>query len=70
MPIGGLLGKINRVVKFAEDEKMTLNLKKCKEMVIDFLKKKSVIPPLEVNGHVFESVKSYKFLGMWIDDNL
>ena len=70
MPIGGLLGKINRVVKFTEDEKMTLNLKKCKEMVIDFLKNKSVIPPLEVNAHVFESVKSYKFLGMWIDDNL
>jgi hypothetical protein len=70
MPIGGLLRKINRVVKFTEDEKMTLNLKKCKEMVIDFRKNKSVIPPLEVNGHVFETVKSYKLLGMWIDDNL
>ena len=49
---------------------MTLNLRKCKEMVIDFRKNKSVIPPLEVNGHVFERVKSYKLLGMWIDDNL
>ena len=39
-------------------------------MVIDFRKNKSVIPPLEVNGHVFERVKSYKLLGMWIDDNL
>jgi hypothetical protein len=39
-------------------------------MVIDFRKNKSVIPPLEVNGHVFETVKSYKLLGMWIDDNL
>ena len=70
MPIGGLLGEINMVVKFTEDEKITLNLKKCKEMVIDFRKNKSVIPPLEVNGHVFERVKSYKLLGMWIDDNL
>jgi hypothetical protein len=26
MPIGGLLGKINRVVKFTEDEKIMLNL--------------------------------------------
>ena len=58
------------VVKFTEDEKMTLNLKKYKEMVIGFRKNKSVIPPLEVNGHVFERVKSYKLLGMWIDDNL
>jgi hypothetical protein len=48
MPIGGLLGEINMVVKFTEDEKITLNLKKCKEMVIDFRKNKSVIPPLEV----------------------
>ena len=43
MPIGGLLGKVNRIVKFTKDEKMVLNLKKCKEMVIDFRKNKSVI---------------------------
>ena len=49
---------------------MVLNLKKCKEMVIDFRKNKSVIPPSEVNGHVFERVESYKLLGMWTDDDL
>ena len=62
--------KINRIVKFTEDEKMVINLKKCKEMVIDFRKNKSVIPTLEVNGHMFEEVKSYKLLGMWIHDDL
>jgi hypothetical protein len=36
MPIGGLLGEINMVVKFTEDEKITLNLKKCK-LVIDLV---------------------------------
>lgn len=49
---------------------MVLNLKKCKEMVIDIRKNKSTIPPLEVNRHVFERVKSYKLLGMWTDDDL
>ena len=49
---------------------MALNLGKCKEMVIDFRKNKSDIPPLEINGYVFERVKSYKLLGLWIDDNL
>ena len=39
-------------------------------MVIDLRKNKSVVPPLEVNGHVFERIKSYKLLGMWIDDDL
>jgi hypothetical protein len=70
MPIGGLLGRINRVVKFTEDEKMMLNFKKCKEMGIDFRKNKSLIPLLGVNGHVFERGKSYKLLDMWMDDNL
>jgi hypothetical protein len=74
MPIADLLGKINRVViKFTEDEKTCdAKFKKvCRdEMVIDFRKNKSVIPPLEVNGHVFERVKSCKLLGMWIDNNL
>ncbi len=70
MPIGGLSEKINSVVKFTEDERMALNLGKCKEMVIDFRKNKSDIPPLEIDGYVFERVKSYKLLGLWIDDNL
>jgi hypothetical protein len=39
-------------------------------MVIDFQKNKFVIPSLEVNGHMFERVQSYKLLDMWIDDNL
>ena len=63
--IGSLLGKINRIVKFTEDEKMVLNLKSVKRWLL-----LSVIPALEVNGHVFERVKSYKLLGMWIDDDL
>ncbi len=58
MPIGGLLEKINSVLKFTEDERMALNLGKCKEMVIDFRKNKSDIPPLEINGYVFKRVKS------------
>ena len=49
---------------------MALNLKKCKKIVIDFRKNKSVIPPLEVNGHMLERIKSYKLLGMWIDDDV
>ena len=39
-------------------------------MIIDFRKNVTVIPPLEINSHVFERVKCYKLLGLWIDDNL
>jgi hypothetical protein len=70
VPIGSLSEKVNSVVEFPENERMALNFEKCKEMVIDFCKNKCVIPPLEINGHVFERVKSYKLLGLWINDNL
>ena len=49
---------------------MELNLKKCKEMVIDFRRNKTVMPPTEVGNHVFKKVNSYKLLGLWIDDVL
>ena len=49
---------------------MELNLKKCKEMQIDFRKNKTIIPQLEIENNLFGKVTSYKLLGLWIDDNL
>ena len=48
--IVGLSRKVNRVQNFIDDEKMELNLKKCKEIVIDFRRNKTIIPPLVING--------------------
>ena len=49
---------------------MELNLKKCKEMQIDFRKNKTIIPQLEIENNLLAKVTSYKLLGLWIDDNL
>jgi hypothetical protein len=49
---------------------MGLNLKKCKEMVIDFRRNKTIIPLLVINGHQLERVSSCKVLGLWVDDDL
>ncbi len=49
---------------------MQLNLKKCKEMIIDFRRQKTVIPCLKVAGTTLERVTCFKLLGLWIDDNL
>ena len=68
--IGNTQAKMNRLIRFTEGERMELNFKKCKEMIIDFRRKKTVIPPIKVDGHEFEKVNSYKLLGLWIDDNL
>ena len=68
--LGGAESKVKSVLRFTEEDMMELNQTKCKEMIIDFRKNVTVIPPLEINSHVFERVKCYKLLGLWIDDNL
>ena len=68
--IGNVLKKIESVKTFAENEKMELNAKKCKEMIIDFRKDGTVIPAMKINDCVLERVSSYKLLGLWIDGDL
>jgi hypothetical protein len=49
---------------------MELNLKKCKEMQLDFRQNRTVIQPLTFNDTTLERVSAFKLLGLWIDDNL
>ena len=68
--IGGLPSKVNKVKEFADEEKMELNLKKCKEMIIDFRRNKTIIPLIVIDGQQLERVTAYKLLGLWVDDDL
>ncbi|XP_028418283.1 uncharacterized protein LOC114543542 [Dendronephthya gigantea] len=68
--IGNIPQKINSVKNFAEIERMELNPKKCKEMIIDFRKDRTAIPATEVDECILERVSSYKLLGLWLDDDL
>ena len=68
--IGNISKKIDLVKNIAENEKMELNPKKCKEMLIDFRKDRTVIPAIKINDRVLEKVSSYKLLGLWIGDDL
>ena len=49
---------------------MELNERKCKEMLIDFRRNRSVIPPISIGEQNISCVKSYKLLGLWLDDDL
>ena len=50
---------------------MRLNEKKCKDMVISFLKyQPTVITPIQLNGIVFDRVSSYKLLEVIISNDL
>ena len=68
--IGGLPSKVNKVKKFADEEKMDLNLKKCKEMIIGFCKNKTALLVIVIDGQQLERVTAYKLLGLWVDDDL
>ena len=50
---------------------MRLNERKCKDMVINFLKyQPTVITPIQLNGIVIDRVSSYKLLGVIISNDL
>ena len=50
---------------------MRLNVKKCKDMVINFLKyQPTVISPIQLNGIVIDRVSSYKLLAFIISNDL
>ena len=50
---------------------MRLNEKKCKDMVISFLKyQPTVITPIQLNGIVIDRITSYKPLGIIISDDI
>ena len=53
-----------------DQEGLILNVKKTKEMVIDFQKKQSDKTPLTIKGETIEQCEQYKYLGLTISKNL
>ena len=68
--IGNATRNMSEVAKFTKEQKMKLNLEKCKEMLIDLRRNKTVIPPVNIDNHSIERVRTYKLLGLWIDDDM
>ena len=57
--------------KYATQRNMRLNEKKCKEMVITFLKyQPSPVPPMFLNGAAIVRVSSFKLLGVTLSNDL
>ena len=49
---------------------MQFNVKKTKELVIDFRRNRIPPTPLTVNGETIERATTYKYLGVIIDEKL
>ena len=62
--------EVEHLVKWCDNNNLELNVSKTKEVVIDFRTKSKLTEPLIINDETVEQVKSFKFLGTVISDNL
>jgi hypothetical protein len=56
--------------EWCQDNNLTLNFNKTKEMIVDFRKQQREHPPIHIDGTVVEKVESFMFLGVHITDKL
>ena len=61
---------VTQMVTWCSDNFLELNVKKTKEVVVDFRRKPNPPIPLEINGETVEMVKEFKYLGTVIDNKL
>lgn len=59
-----------RLAAWCKCNNLSLNVEKTKEMITDFRKTDTIPPPLTIDGAAVERVRSAKFLGVHITDNL
>lgn len=64
------LEQVDDFVLWCNDNFLKLNVKKTKEIVIDFRTNYSVPDPLFIANEQIERVHEYKYLGVIIDDKL
>ncbi|XP_052385670.1 uncharacterized protein LOC127933105 isoform X1 [Oncorhynchus keta] len=55
---------------WCQENNLTLNVNKTKEMIVDFRKQQREQPSIYINGTVVERVESFKFLDVHITDKL
>ena len=61
---------IDNVSRWCSDNFLNLNVKKTKEVIFDFRRKKDDLVNVKINGNDVEIVSSYKYLGVVIDNRL
>ena len=64
------LSYINTFCDWCDEHYLLLNVKKTKELIIDFRVKKDPLLPVKIKDQCVEIVNSYKYLGVIIDDKL
>ena len=62
--------EVEDLVRWCNANNLELNVSKTKEIVIDFRKNRHPVTPLTINGEHVEQVRSFKFLGTTISEDL
>ncbi|KAK3545178.1 hypothetical protein QTP70_001768 [Hemibagrus guttatus] len=62
--------EVQRLTAWCKDNNLSLNMEKMKEMVVDFRRAQSDHSPLNINGSNVKLVKSTKFLGVHLAEDL
>jgi hypothetical protein len=62
--------QVNEFAEWCSSNFLTLNVKKTKEMIIDFGRKATTFEDIKINGSVVERVDNYKYLGTVINNKL
>ena len=60
----------NAIINRATENKMMINAKKAKDMWICFAQSSSEPPPVRVGDTELERVKTFKLLGVWVQNDL
>ena len=55
---------------WCQDDNLSLNVIKTKEMIVDYRKRRAEHAPILIDSAVLEQVESFKFLGVHITNEL
>jgi hypothetical protein len=62
--------EVRDLVVWCQDNNLSLNVIKTKEMIVDYRKTRTEHAPILINGAVVEQAESFKFLGVHITNKL
>ena len=62
--------EVKDLAVWCQDNNLSLNVIKTKEMIVDYRKKRTEHTPIFIDGAAVEKVESFKFLGVHITNKL
>ncbi|KAI2659609.1 putative RNA-directed DNA polymerase from transposon BS [Labeo rohita] len=62
--------EVLKLATWCSENNLALNTKKTKEIIVDFRRHSTDLAPLYINGECVERVHTFRFLGVFISDNI